>query len=232
MTSSLEEILAKNKTAFADVVVKQNKKYVKFDLSPANALLTPAIFESTDSFCLFVNQQLEKNAADFLYGGYAEHREIYRRSSLFDNDLVQQTQSNEEPRNIHLGIDIWGEADTPIFSPLNGAVHSFDFNDNFGDYGATIILEHLLDGRKFHTLYGHLSLKDINTLNIGDIISRGDLFCHFGPPAENGHWPPHLHFQIIEDMQGMMGDYPGVCKTSEKEKYLANCPNANLILGL
>ena len=49
---------------------------------------------------------------------------------------------------------------------------------------------------------------------------------------ENGHWPPHLHFQIILDMQLKEGDYPGVCKYSEREKYLANCPDPDLILQL
>jgi hypothetical protein len=46
-----------------------------------------------------------------------------------------------------------------------------------------------------------------------------------GIPAENGGWPPHLHFQCIVDMEGYMGDYPGVCKWSEREQYLRNCPD-------
>jgi len=35
---------------------------------------------------------------------------------------------------------------------------------------------------------------------------------------------------LIEDMQGLKGDYPGVCKFSERERYLANCPDPELIL--
>ncbi|MEP6913389.1 MAG: response regulator, partial [bacterium] len=46
----------------------------------------------------------------------------------------------------------------------------------------------------------------------------------------NGDWPPHLHFQIIEDMRVHEGDYPGVCSISERAKYLNNCPNPDLIL--
>ncbi|RYZ44700.1 MAG: peptidase M23, partial [Chitinophagaceae bacterium] len=45
-------------------------------------------------------------------------------------------------------------------------------------------------------------------------------------------WPPHLHFQIIKDMHGWKGDYPGVCRFSEKEAYLQNCPDADLILQM
>jgi hypothetical protein len=55
---------------------------------------------------------------------------------------------------------------------------------------------------------------------------------HFGQPKENGNWPPHLHFQVIKDIRIKDGDYPGVCATSEKKKYLTNCPDADLILNM
>ncbi|MBC7722657.1 MAG: peptidoglycan DD-metalloendopeptidase family protein, partial [Pedobacter sp.] len=109
---------------------------------------------------------------------------------------------------------------------------SFAFNNNYGDYGATIILQHELDGVTFYTLYGHLSIKDLDNLYKGKSIAKGDLIAHFGIPEENGQWPPHLHFQVINDMENMVGDYPGVCKLSERELYLANCPNADLILRM
>ena len=137
-----------------------------------------------------------------------------------------------EPRRLHLGIDIWGKPYTKVMAPLNGIVHSFDFNNAYGDYGATIILTHNLEGFTFHTLYGHLSLNSLKNFQEGDVVRKGDVFCEFGIPFENGQWPPHLHFQIIKDMQGMKGDYPGVCRFSEREKYLANCPDADLILGM
>jgi murein DD-endopeptidase MepM/ murein hydrolase activator NlpD len=117
-------------------------------------------------------------------------------------------------------------------APLNGIVHSFAFNNAFGDYGATIILTHNLQGFTFYTLYGHLCLNSIKNLNEGDLIKGGDVFAEFGIPFENGQWPPHLHFQIILDMQGLQGDYPGVCRFSEKESYLENCPNPDLILRM
>ncbi len=137
-----------------------------------------------------------------------------------------------EPRTLHLGTDIWGPPYTRVMTPLNGIVHSFAFNNAYGDYGATIILTHNLDGETFHTLYGHLSLASIKNLHEGDAVYKGDVIAEFGIPFENGQWPPHLHFQIIKDMQGMKGDYPGVCAISEKEMYLSNCPDADLILGM
>lgn len=53
-----------------------------------------------------------------------------------------------------------------------------------------------------------------------------------GLPAENGQWPPHLHFQLIASMEGWEGDYPGVCRYSEKDHYLLNCPDPDLILQM
>jgi murein DD-endopeptidase MepM/ murein hydrolase activator NlpD len=141
-------------------------------------------------------------------------------------------KEGEEPRRLHLGIDIWGKPYTAVMSPLNGIVHSFAFNNHFGDYGATIIFSHALNEIHFYTLYGHLSLSSIKNIQEGDRISKGDVFAEFGIPSENGQWPPHLHFQVIADLQGWKGDYPGVCKYSERDQYLNNCPDPDLILQL
>ena len=91
---------------------------------------------------------------------------------------------------------------------------------------------HQLNGIYFYTLYGHLSLSDIKNLDTGVKISGGQKLAHFGEAAENGHWPPHLHFQIIKDISSFKGDYPGVCKLSESKQYLENSPNPDLILNM
>jgi hypothetical protein len=75
-------------------------------------------------------------------------------------------------------------------------------------------------------------LKSIQNLKQGETVEKGQWIASLGEAEENGHWPPHLHFQIVIDMQGMKGDYPGVCKYSEREAYLANCPDPDLILGM
>ena len=134
---------------------------------------------------------------------------MYRRSGLFDKNLTDTKPIADEPRSIHLGVDIWGPVGTPVFAPLGGVVYGFAFNDQFGDYGATIILQHQVDATSFYTLYGHLSLQDHRLVERRPVYYRGQQFAHFGRKEENGHWPPHLHFQVIYDIGLNISDYPG-----------------------
>lgn len=224
----LPDILKKYQTGFQPVLAFDHTKdkLLLLDFTEANTSLTEAVAEDTALFSEHIYQLLQNAGARYGIGGYNEHRTVYSRSKVFD------TVTGEEPRRLHLGIDIWGSAGTEVFAPLNGVVHSFAFNNHFGDYGATIILQHQLDGFLFHTLYGHLSLQDLNTVTAGKTIQAGELIAHFGEPIENGHWPPHLHFQLVTDMEEKKGDYPGVCQFSKRSQYLANCPDPDLILGM
>jgi murein DD-endopeptidase MepM/ murein hydrolase activator NlpD len=192
------------------------------DFTAANTELANDILDDTGLFSKWVADKLSANGCRYGIGGYAEHRAIYVRSAHFDTD--------EEPRRLHLGVDIWGPAGTPVYNFHDGLVHSFRFNDNFGDYGGTVILQYTLDEGVFHALYGHLSLDSLAGLSEGQLIPRGTRFAAFGNQEENGHWPPHLHFQLILDMQGLKGDYPGVCQYAKRTAYLNNCPDPALIL--
>ena len=109
-------------------------------------------------------------------------------------------------------------------------VHSLADNANFGDYGPTVILQHELEGTVFFSLYGHLSRREWQHLRPGQAIAQGEAFATVGPFPENGDWPPHLHFQLIADMQGWVGDFPGVARPSEREAWAALCPDPNLVL--
>lgn len=201
-------------------------KLLLLDFTGTNKELTEEILNDTALFSSYIDKKLTGSDSLYGIGGYAEHRTIYSRSHLFDSE------PGEEPRRLHLGIDIWGKAITPVSAPLDGVVHSFAFNDHRGDYGATIILSHTLEEDRFYTLYGHLSLRSLQQLSEGDHISKGTVFAELGVAAENGHWPPHLHFQLIKDIGEHKGDYPGVCKFSEKDRYLGNCPDPDTILQL
>lgn len=240
MNNELENVLIKNRSAFHPVVNfnPEKEKLHHFDFTSANKELTAADIADTQKFSQFVDAKLKGQQAQFGIGGYNENRVLYKRSDLFGSGASNISSVGGElagaasSRSIHLGIDIWGPVGTEVFLPLGGMVHSFAFNNNFGDYGATIIMQHQLDTIAFHTLYGHVSLVDMAQLHQGQYISRGELIAHFGKPEENGWWPPHLHFQVIGDMDLKEGDYPGVCIIAESGRYLQNCPNPDLILNM
>jgi peptidoglycan LD-endopeptidase LytH len=99
------------------------------------------VIEDVSLFSKYVDEQLANAGATYGVGGYAEHRTVYSRSHVFD------APDAGEPRRLHLGTDIWGKAGTPVAAPIGGMVHSFQFNDAYGDYGATIILLHQLERR-------------------------------------------------------------------------------------
>lgn len=225
----LEQILADNRAFFHPVIHfhPELDKLLELHFTQENKDLTDGILRNTKKFTDYINATLEKANARYGIGGYNEHRTIYSRSDIFNSSNPQS-----EPRRLHLGVDIWGKPCTHVMAPMDGFVHSFAFREAFGDYGAVIILTHQLEGHSFYTLYGHLSLASIKNLQEGVRIKRGDVFAEFGIPQENGNWPPHLHFQVINDLEGFKGDYPGVCRYSEKDKYLSNCPDPDLILSM
>ncbi|HEV3412478.1 MAG TPA: peptidoglycan DD-metalloendopeptidase family protein [Puia sp.] len=204
-----------------------------FDFTESNTDLSEADVADTERFAAYINRMLRESGSRYGFGGYAEHRTLYARSRHFDPALSGGGgEGSGEPRRLHLGIDIWGPAGTKVMAPLDGIVHSYAFNNNDSDYGATLILTHQLEGIAFHTLYGHLSLNSLKNLYEGRNIFGGEVIAEFGMRFENGNWPPHLHFQLISDMQGWKGDYPGVCKYSERQVFLDNCPDPDAILRL
>ena len=224
MSTQLLFNLQKYKPTYHPVIKidEEKDKIIPFNFTATNTEITKELIADTQQFSAWVNNKLKTSNATFGIGGYNENRTLYSRSNLF---------AGEQSRTLHLGVDIWGAAGTPIHAPIGGMVHSFAFNNNFGDYGATIILQHNLDTTAFYTLYGHLSLSDLTEMRVGKFVTRGEVFAHFGEPTDNGNWPPHLHFQIIEDMGLWEGDYPGVCSLNDAEKFLANCPDGNLMLN-
>ena len=164
-------------------------------------------------------------AGQLLMGGYLEDRFIYD-SPVFRSE-------GEEARTLHLGLDIFAPAETSVFAPLEGQVHSFQVNDGQLDYGPTLILEHKPEeGLTFWTLYGHLSEDSLLGIEEGDPIAAGEKIAEFGTPDINGGWAPHLHFQIMLDLQERRGDFPGVCKLSEKDAWAEICPDPRKLLGL
>lgn len=204
-----------------------NDKIGSIDLSDKNPDFTEAIYSNPGLFTAFINER--RKGFTYLAGGYAENRLMYSRSEIFDRNLRDDSICNE-PRTLHLGIDIWCDANTKLFAPLAGMVESFAYHGADGDYGATIILQHQLETVNFYSLYGHLSKTSLEHIRLGQVFSRGEAFATIGEARDNGNWPPHLHLQLMFDLHNYEGDYPGVCKKSEAPYFLSNCPDPAAIL--
>ena len=201
--------------------------YQHIDLSVSNSKLSQKQLDEPRAFQEYLEQFLKEYNKKIAFGGYNEHRGLYKRSGLFS-----AAEEEELIRNRHIGLDIWAPAGTAVLAALDGKIHSFQNNDNFGDYGPTIILEHEAEGEKFYTLYGHLQVSSLAGLAVGTPVKKGEKIAALGDETENGNYAPHLHFQIILDLQGKMGDYPGVANKKELEFYLQNCPNPDLLLKI
>ncbi|HSA57409.1 MAG TPA: aminotransferase class III-fold pyridoxal phosphate-dependent enzyme [Gemmatimonadaceae bacterium] len=199
------------------------------DLDVASTELgTVDVWRDTAKFTRHVFDFLIEQDVSAGVGRYDEVRPIYT-TDLF------RVAGNDGPewRTVHTAIDLFQPAGAPIFAPLGGRVHSVRDNDNPGDYGPTVILEHhVAEGLTFWTLYGHLSRATLSHLGPGDELQAGDRVGWLGSEAENGGWAPHLHFQIICDLLDRTGDFPGVARPAEREVWLSLSPDPSAMLGL
>ena len=234
-TPGIEAYLASRRGAFAPVMgpgVDLSDALV-FDLSvssPDRALLGGDI--GVDDLTRTIFQRMEAARSEAGIGRYDEARQVYT-AGQFALDCDEMP----ERRTIHLGMDVFMPAGSPVHAPLAGKVHSFRNNTQPLDYGPCIILEHTAEdaegsAQTFYTLYGHLSVESLAGLYEGKQIEKGGRFASLGDSTVNGGWPPHLHFQIVTDMLGNRGDFPGVGGPGQRNVWLSLSPDPNVILGV
>lgn len=197
-------------------------QYFLINLSESNRDLLEIDIKNPEIFENYIENILQKNKAKVAFGGYTEERNLYNENTHFSNNQ----------RNIHIGIDLWTKAGTPVLAALDGRVYGFGFNSGKGNYGPTIILEHTIENNTFYTLYGHLSTESIENLETGKFFSKGQTIATLGDSEVNGGYSPHLHFQIIKNLENNFSDYPGVCSKKDLSYYIENCPNPNLLLKI
>ena len=202
--------------------------YVVFDLSIGSLELEdPQGIVGSEAFTNLLFGRMRREGVSLGIGRYDEPRAIYTGAAFAGTE-----GEHPERRTVHLGVDLFLEPGAPILAPLGGRVHSVRNNADALDYGPTVILEHSpVDGPTFYTLYGHLA-EDVLALRPGMPIARGDAFAHIGEFAVNGHWPPHLHFQIVTDLFDRAGEFPGVAAPSERAVWLSLSPDPNLVLRI
>ncbi|MEM6377847.1 MAG: aminotransferase class III-fold pyridoxal phosphate-dependent enzyme [Bacteroidota bacterium] len=212
---------------FKNVVKLQGKTIHLLDLSVGGSVLgNNSQYETAAAMHRTIFRYLEDQKCRMGIGGYCETRPFYTTDAY---EVIGN--SGPQWRTVHIGLDFWEKADTPVYAPYKGRVHSFQDNAAERDYGPTIILEHSIsDDFSFYTLYGHLSLDSISDLEIGQEIDAGTEIARIGPAPENGNWPTHLHFQVMLDTLGKTGDFPGVAFPNELPIWKSLCPDPKSIV--
>ena len=172
-----------------------------------------------------IEAEMQAAGADVAIGHYCEDRNVYESDFFVDE--------GKESRTVHLAVDLFAPAGTPVYAALDGKVFLFHDNTAHLDNGPMIVLEHETNhGVKFHTLYAHLSRESLEGLSVGKEIKSGQQIATMGTEEVNVGWPPHTHFQIILDLCDMAHDIFGVAALSELPVWRSICPNPNLILRI
>jgi 4-aminobutyrate aminotransferase-like enzyme len=202
---------------------------VTLDLSVGSPLIESP--EEPGDLARFTRKLFERIAdadARIGIGRYDEARLLY-------GGAVFQAEGNdrETPRTVHIGLDLFVPAGTPVLAPLAGTVESVRDNGMGGEYGPTLILRHEPEaGLVFHTLYGHLGREVLSALRPGAPVERGQHITTIGNLNVNGGWPPHLHFQLIADLLDRDGEFPGVARADQLEVWKSLSPDPNLVARL
>ncbi len=184
-------------------------------------------FNDPDFFQYKINALQKEYSQKFLAGGYLEPRPIYN-TAAYEKTGNQGT----EHRTIHLGVDFWLPASTPVHVLFDGEIVTAVYDKLDKGYGGLIIVKHSAGNLHFFTLYGHLSKESVSGKKPGQILKKGDFLATLGNYQENGHWVPHLHFQLMLSLLGHKNDFPGVAFHKQTEVWKSICPDPNLLFKL
>ena len=202
----------------ADIITTDGRSIV-LDLSNGATLCGEAIAGcSVDQLTELINRTMSDAGTGYAFGRYAEPRDLYSN----DNFAIA---GSSEKRTVHMGIDLFCAAATPIYAPHDATVEIVANNAADLDYGPLVILAHDDAAESRYSLYGHLGSDILSSLREGQKIAKGEPFATVGAPPDNGNWPPHLHFQLIRDLNGLGADFPGVARKSQQDRWLKLSPS-------
>lgn len=201
-------------------IIKTDERAIVLDLSSGATLCgEPIAGRDVAELSELIDRTMVAAGTKFAFGRYAEPRELYSNENF-------STAESTETRTIHMGVDLFCAGATPVFAPLDAIVEHVANNDRELDYGPLTILRHKDDaGRDFFSLYGHLGTDVFDRLEPGHRVTAGQQIATVGMPPGNGNWPPHLHFQLISDLQGLGVDFPGVAQKSQRVHWLGLSPS-------
>lgn len=177
-----------------------------------------------EDFDINISRLQAENPRALLVGGYGEVRDFYTTDAYKIASL-----EGDVYRTKHLGIDIWLPNKTGVYTLWPSIVKSVTKSERHKDYGTVVILEHQIDDFRFYSLYGHLDANTFKNLNVGQELQEGTCFANLGDYMENGHWSPHLHFQLVLDLMDVDENFDGVARPDQWHFMSKVCPDPKLI---
>ena len=89
----------------------------------------------------------------------------------------------------HKGLDFGDDLGSPIYAAADGEVVAAGSAQGFGQW---VVIDHTIDGKKWSTVYGHVTPDGIKVKK-GDKVKSGDQVAELG--NEGTSTGPHLHFE-------------------------------------
>lgn len=91
----------------------------------------------------------------------------------------------------HQGVDLLAGCGTPIYAAAAGVVRVSQ--ESFGGYGVAITIDHVINGQKASTLYGHMTYGS-RQVAAGQSVEAGQLIGLVGSTGSSTAC--HLHFEV------------------------------------
>lgn len=92
----------------------------------------------------------------------------------------------------HRGVDLTPGAGAEIHVIADGTVRIA--TEAGGDYGVTVVVDHIIDGKLVSTRYAHMQYGSLQVA-AGDTVKAGDVLGRVGETGKATG--PHLHFEVL-----------------------------------
>lgn len=91
----------------------------------------------------------------------------------------------------HQGVDLLASCGTPLFAAAAGVVRVSQ--ESFGGYGVAVTIDHVINGQRVSTLYGHMTYGS-RQVQSGQTVEAGQLIGVVGSTGSSTAC--HLHFEV------------------------------------